>query len=66
LEPKLVDEETPGSQEKNVAYYIVQFGFKNEFSERKSRMARVYVLVNAQQEVLSVAADYNAGQRTVF
>lgn len=47
LEPILVREEIPGSQEKNVAYYIVQFGFKNEFGERKSRMARVCVLVNA-------------------
>ncbi len=47
LEPILVREEIPGSQEKNVAYYIVPFGFKNEFGERKSRMARVCVLVNA-------------------
>lgn len=48
LEPILVREETPGSQVKDVPhYYIVPFGLKGEFGERKVRMSRVCVLVNA-------------------
>jgi hypothetical protein len=48
LKPILVREEMPGSQKKNVPhYYIVPFGFKSEFGERKARMARVCLLVNA-------------------
>jgi len=52
FEPMLVREEPPGIRAKNVPknvphYYIVPFGFKTEFSERGSRLARVCVLVNA-------------------
>jgi len=48
LKPMLVREEMTGGQEKNVPhYYIVPFGFKSEFGERKVRMARACVLVNA-------------------
>ncbi len=48
LNPILVREEMPGSRERNVPhYYIVPFGFKSEFGERKARLARVCVLVNA-------------------
>jgi hypothetical protein len=48
LEPILVREEKPGSRVKDVPhYYIVPFGLKGEFGERKVRMSRVAVLVNA-------------------
>jgi len=48
LDPLLVREEARGSRSKNVPYYyIVPFGFKNEFNERGAKAVRVCVLVNA-------------------
>ncbi len=48
LNPILVREEMQSNRKEKVPhYYIVPFGFKSEFGERKVRMARVCVLVNA-------------------
>jgi hypothetical protein len=48
LDPLLVRDEPAGSRARNVPhYYIVPFGFKKEFGDRGSRLARVSVLVNA-------------------
>lgn len=48
LEPILVEEGVPGSKTRDVPrYYIVPFGLKSELGERKVRMSRVCVLVNA-------------------
>lgn len=48
LEPVLVREEMPGSEEGDVPYYyIVPFGLRREFEKRGTRMMRVCVLVNA-------------------
>ncbi len=48
LEPMVVREEISSSQGRNVPYYyIVPFGFRQEFGESGARLARVCVLVNA-------------------
>jgi hypothetical protein len=48
LEPMVVRDQPPRSRARNVPhYYIVPFGFKHEFHERGSGLARVCVLVNA-------------------
>ena len=48
LDPLLVRDEPVGSRARNVPhYYIVPFGFKKEFGDRGTRLARVSVLVNA-------------------
>jgi hypothetical protein len=47
LEPMLVREETARRVKTVPHYYIVPFGFRNEYGERGSRLARVCILVNA-------------------
>jgi len=48
LEPLLVRDEPLGGRSRSIPhYYVVPFGFKEEFDERSTRLARVAVLVNA-------------------